>query len=399
MPTREEGFDYGLLSPATAGFDQEASDLAVLRALYDTEVAYLRALVSTGIAPVEVLEPFEEHPGLTTRASISDFARQARDGGNPVIPLIADLRTASSPVTAPWIHKGATSQDILDTALMLLAQRVRESLLLRIDAAVSALARLSDEHRDTAAAARTLTQHAVPTTYGLRFASWLTTLLDARDDLRALVLPAQLGGAAGTLASLVELAGSRAADMPAAFASAVGLAESSPWHVSRAPVTRLGDALTRLTDVFGTIGANVATLSRTEIGELSEPAAEGRGGSSAMPQKQNPVVSVLLRSVSLRAPGLASALHVAAASFVDERPDGAWHSEWPALRELQRLALGGSALLQDLLEGLTVNLDAVARNLALDDLRAEQRSLGGSGGDYTGLSDHFIDAAIARARA
>lgn len=375
MPFR----DVGLLSPGTVGADDAVSDDAVLQALVDVEAAYSRALggeASTGAPDLE------------------SVALRARGGGNPVIPLIAELRAAAGP--GALVHTGATSQDILDSALMLLASRARATMLVRLDAAITSLAHLADDHRGTVAAARTLTQHAVPTTYGLRFATWLTSLLDARDDLRAVVLPVQLGGAAGTLASLVQLGHP---DAPAALARELGLAESAPWHVSRAPVTRLGDALTRLTDACGTIGANVATLSRTEIGELAEPAAEGRGGSSAMPQKRNPVLSVLLRSVSLRAPGLASTLHVSAASFVDERPDGAWHAEWPTLRELLRLGLGGSALLEELLGGLTVDLDAVARNLALDDLRAEQRSLGGEGGPYTGLSDHFVDAAIRRARA
>ena len=383
MPFR----DYGLLSPATVGADDEVSDDAVLQALVDAESAYLRALVSVGVAPVaETLEA----------SDLEGIALTARDGGNPVIPLIAELRKTASPDASAWIHRGATSQDMLDTALMLTAHRARLTILQRLDASAAALATLADQHRGTVAAARTLTQHAVPTTYGLRFATWLTSLLDARDDLAALTLPAQLGGAAGTLASLVELAGDRATGIPAAFAREVGLAESHPWHVSRAPVTRLGDALTRVTDVFGTIGANVATLSRTEIGELAEPVG---GGSSTMPQKRNPVLSVLLRSVSLRSPGLASTLHVAAASFVDERPDGAWHAEWPTLRELLRLGLGGSALLQELVEGLSVDVDRAAANETLDDLRAEQRSLGGSGDNYTGLSDHFIDAAIERARA
>lgn len=396
MPTPEPAFDLGLLSPGTAGADEAVSDSAVLAALVDVEVAYLRALASVGAAPRSAAEALAA-AGIPSTAS--DLARRARDGGNPVIPLIADLR-AAAPDAAGWIHRGATSQDILDTALMLTAHRARRLVLERVGAAASSLAALALEHRGTRAAARTLTQHSTPTTYGLRFAVWLTSLLDARDALAALRLPAQLGGASGTLASLVEIAGVETAmAMPAAFADELSLdAPPSPWHVSRAPITRLGDALAGLTDVFGTIGANVATLSRTEIAELSEPGGHDRGGSSAMPQKSNPVYSVLLRSVSLRAPGLAGTLHTAAAAFVDERPDGAWHAEWPVLRELLRLALGGSIQLAELVAGLTVDTERAARNESLDDLRAEQRSLGGSGGDYTGLSDRLIDLAVARAR-
>ena len=297
MLTPEPGFDYGLLSPATAGSEEVVSDSAVLNALVDAEEAYLRALVAVGIAP--------SAPPLARSSVPAELARRARDGANPVIPLIADLK-AATPDAAPWLHRGATSQDILDSALMLTARRARELTLDRLDESVALLAALADAHRGTVAAARTLTQHAVPTTYGLRFATWLTALLDAREALAAVSLPAQLGGAAGTLASLVQIGGvEKALAMPAAFAAQLGLeAPASPWHTTRTPVLRLGDALAGVTDVFGMIGANVATLCRTEIGELTEPGAEGRGGSSAMPHKQNPVFSVLLRSVSLRAPGL-----------------------------------------------------------------------------------------------
>lgn len=412
MPS-DSSFDDGLLSPATAGSDDVVSDAAVFDALCVAELGYLRALVAVGIAPAAAAEALDAtlSDESAWRVSARTLAREARAGGNPIIPLVAHLK-AASPDAAAWVHRGATSQDILDTALMLTAKRARALTLDRLDDSIARLANLAEEHRGTVAAARTLTQHAVPTTYGLRFATWLTAVLDARDALAALALPVQLGGAAGTLASLVELGGvDEAIAMPAAFASEIGLAvRASPWHTNRAPVLALGNALAGVIDVYGMIGANLATLSRTEIGEL---VGLDRGGSSTMPQKQNPVSSVLLRSLSLRAPGLVSTLHLSAASFVDERPDGAWHSEWPTLRELLRLAVGGSSRLVEALT-LTVDTDAVARNLALDDLHAEQRSLRsavasggggdlrsshGTGGDYTGLSDHFIDLALERARA
>ena len=188
--------------------------------------------------------------------------------------------------------------------------------------------------------------------------------------------PAQLGGAGGTLASFVELYGAGvAAELPAAFAAELALAvPDAPWHTTRWPVTELGDALVQAIDAVGVIATDVATLGRTEIGELSEGVG---GGSSAMPQKQNPAASVLIRSAALRAPQLGATLHLAAAFAVDERPDGAWHAEWPALRELLRLALGATGTAARLVAGLQVDADAVARNLAQTDglIVAERLSL------------------------
>ena len=399
-PVSDGTFDYGLLSPATAGADDLVADRAIRLALIDVELAYLRALEDAGIAPGGLAS-------IMQNAEVpvcADLARRAVLGGNPVIPLLADLREALPDDVAAWLHKGATSQDMLDSALMLTAHRARVVLLARLDETAESLARLADAHRGTVAAARTLTRHSTPTTWGLRFATWLETVLDARDDLAAVELPAQLGGASGTLASLVVLSdAATAARMPALFAAQLGLAESRPWHTSRAPVTRLGDALVGVTGALGVIASNVTTLGRPEIAEIAEPLAEGRGGSSAMPQKQNPVLSVLVRSAALRAPGLGSTLHLCAASAVDERPDGAWHAEWPTLRELLRLALGATTIAAELTAGLTVDPQRAKANLALTgtDIVAERTALVGSAGepaDYTGLSDQLIDAAIARAR-
>ena len=169
--------------------------------------------------------------------------------------------------------------------------------------------------------------------------TWPSGLELASRRLERLDYPAHLGGAGGTLASFVEIPGSAepAAALPAAFARALDLdAPDAPWHVTRWPITELGDALVQAIDALGKVAGDVATLSRTEIGEVSEGVG---GGSSAMPQKQNPAEAVLIRSAALRAPQLGATLHLAASLAVDERPDGAWHAEWPTLRELLRLAL------------------------------------------------------------
>ena len=366
MPTDAERpapgpFDAGLLSPVAAGNDDAVSDGAVLAALVRVERALVEAYVAVGSVP-DAATVREEADALVV-PGVREISLAAVAGGNPVIPLVKDLRTQAGTHARPWVHRGATSQDILDTALMLVARAASEQALSSLDATIDGLGRLALRFRDVPAAARTLTQHAVPTTVGLRAATWLRAVRRARERLAATEFPAQLGGAGGTLASFVEIAGAeKAAELPAAFASVLGLsAPDGVWHVTRWPVTELGDALVQTLDALGAIAADVATLSRTEIGEL----AEGSGGSSsAMPQKQNPARSVLIRSAAIRAPHLAATLHTASALAVDERPDGAWHAEWPALRELLRLVLGASAHAAELVSGLRVDLDAVARNLA-----------------------------------
>ncbi len=179
----------------------------------------------------------------------------------------------------------------------------------------------------------------------------------------------QTGGAAGTLAAGTVLTDGSALtplDLADRLAARLGLAAvPAPWHTNRLAVTALGDALAAVTDAAGKIAADVLFLSRPEVAELAEPRAAGRGGSSAMPQKQNPVLSVLVRSAALQAPALAAQLHLAAANFNDERADGAWHSEWPALRSLLRLALGAAGQLRELTEGLQVFPAAMRRNLDL----------------------------------
>ncbi|WP_426322378.1 lyase family protein [Microbacterium sp. E-13] len=364
--------DEGLLSPVTVGHDETVTDAAFLDALVTAEVGLSRALLQAGIAPADAVDEIEtefgwqgalrgcrDH-GVDGRA----LAAAAVAGGNPVIPLVGALKDRVGTDARGWVHRGATSQDILDTALMLVARTATSRVIASLAHAEISLRSLARSRRDEVAAARTLTQHAVPTTVGLRAAGWLRGVARAKERLERAqhALPAQLGGAAGTLASFVELGGAdAAAALPAAYAHELGLAApEAPWHTSRWPVTELGDALVQAVDAVGKIAADVATLSRSEIGELAEGSG---GGSSAMPQKRNPAASVLIRSAALRAPQLGATLHLASALAVDERPDGAWHAEWPTLRELLRLALGATAHAASLVTGLHVDTDAVTRNL------------------------------------
>ena len=378
MPT-DGAVDHGLLSPVTVTTEAAVSDAVVLDALVTVEIGLVRAWDAVGCAPEGASTRISTRLGWQGSGELARghdvdltaLAADGADGGNPVIPLVGRLRESLELDDRAWVHRGATSQDILDSALMLVSRSAGAHLLRELDGIERSLAAFAGDHADLVTAARTLAQHAVPTTMGMRAANWLVGVRRARRRLDEALrqLPAQWGGAAGTLASVVEharaLRGAEAESialaLTEAYAHELGLAVPEvPWHTTRWPVTELGDALVQVVDALGVIAADVITLSRTEIGELAEAAP---GGSSAMPQKRNPVASVLIRSAAVRAPHLGAALHTAAALAVDERPDGAWHAEWPTLRELLRLALGAGATCHRLTAGLQVDQAAVARNL------------------------------------
>jgi 3-carboxy-cis,cis-muconate cycloisomerase len=215
--------------------------------------------------------------------------------------------------------------------------------------ALTGLVRLSDEHGASPMIGRTLTQWALPITFGDKLRGWRSALEEAGADLAHLTFPVQVGGPVGT-----SQAGAPLADR-------LGLDALPAWHTHRRPVTRAGDALVATTDVCGHLARDVLELSRPEIGELSE--ARG-GGSSSMSHKANPVLSVLIRRAALTTPLLAATLHLCAAEQVDERADGAWHAEWDTLRLLVRRTAVATSQTADLVEGLRAHPDRMAANLA-----------------------------------
>ncbi|GAA1780399.1 3-carboxy-cis,cis-muconate cycloisomerase [Nocardioides hankookensis] len=317
--------------------------------------------------------------GIDALVDAEQLALDAEAGGNPVIPLVRLLREQ-----APDAHRGLTSQDVVDSALMRMSASAVATLRRDLRRVVTRLAALAAEHRDTPMVARTLTQHAVPTTFGFRVTAWLTAVLDADDDLARLTFPDQLGGAAGTRAATVELGVEVPAGVPR-------------WHTTRAPVTRLGDALVGCTDACARIANDVVTMSRPEIGELSEGTG---GGSSTMPGKANPVLSVLVRRAALTTPQLAATLHLAAAHQVDDRADGGWHAEWAPLRDLVRRTLVAASQTVELVAGLQVHVDRMAATLAAagDSVLAEQRSMSDDPSPtYLGDATAYVDAVVARA--
>ncbi|TQM69119.1 3-carboxy-cis,cis-muconate cycloisomerase [Actinomadura hallensis] len=354
--------DAGLLSPVRAGTEAEAAtgDAAYLAAMLDAEAALARAQARLGIIPRDAAEAIgaAADPG---RFDLADVARRARGSGNPVVPLVEDLRRLAGPA-GEHVHRGATSQDIADTGAMLVAARTRRVVLAHLDRALDALAGLAARYRDTPMPARTLGRQALPTTFGAKAANWLMGCLDARGRLAAAPLPVQLGGPAGTL----DAFGDRAFDLVAAFAEETGLDRPAlPWHTRRTPVAELASALALTAGALGKIATDVWLLSQSEVGEVAEAAGEGRGGSSSMPHKRNPALSTLIRSAALQVPAQVQVL-LAAQAAPHERPAGEWHAEWQPLRECLRLTGGAAETAAGLLGGLEVSAELMRADL--DDL-------------------------------
>ncbi|MEV5894288.1 3-carboxy-cis,cis-muconate cycloisomerase [Nonomuraea fuscirosea] len=366
-PAGGEGADLGLLSPMRGGVEA-TGDAAVLRALLDAEAALTRAQAALGLVPPEAAEAVT----AAARAEafcLEDLVVRARSGGNPVIPLVADLRATAAPY-GEYVHRGATSQDIVDTALMLVAYRALGPVLADLERTADRLAALAAEHRDTPMAARTLTQQAVPTTFGLKAAGWHRLTTDAHTRLTAArrSLPAQLGGAAGTLAAFRSApepapeAVAVALRLPGRFAAELGLTEPLlPWHVLRTPIADLAGALAFTAGALGKLAADVLVLSRTEIGELSEGVG---GGSSSMPHKHNPVRATMIAAAARQVPALAAILYGSLAAE-DERPSGAWHAEWQPLRESLRLVAGAARDAAELVADLRVHPERMRANLTV----------------------------------
>jgi 3-carboxy-cis,cis-muconate cycloisomerase len=383
--------DLGLLSPGWAGrpIATVTGDRAVLAGIVLFEVALATVTAPAGV-PQRILEAAHD-------IDPSDIAAAARADGNPVIPLLGVLRSRLSDEDGTWLHRGATSQDALDTALVLVARDAAGLIAADVAEAAARLCDLADEHRGTVMSGRTLTQPSTPVTLGLKLAGWAASIARAAAAVRAnaAALPVQLGGASGTLAAFGMAGGTGLATVER-VAAELGLpVPVAPWHVHRAPLTRFADALAETCDALGTIGANVAALAR--LGLLDDGAG---GASSAMPQKSNPVRAVLLNAAAQHAPLLAAQLHLAART-VDERPDGAWHAEWQPFRELLRTAGGAAATGQELAEHLRVHSGAIAADLDAHagELLAESERYGGaaSPADYVGEADalttRLIDAA------
>lgn len=350
------------------------------RAWVDAMLAAERALARASAAAGVIAEA----PPLELAVDPEELARDGRRAGNPAEPLARRLRELSQDA-----HRGATSQDVLDTAMALVARDAGALVRRELDGAAAECARLADEHRATVMAGRTLLQQATPTTFGLKAAGWLVALVHARDLPE---LPAQLGGAAGTLAAF----GDRGLDVRRRFAAELGLREPElTWHADRGPVARLGAALGIAAGACAKIALDVQLLAQTEVAEVREPHA---GVSSTMPHKRNPVGSALARACAETARAAAAAL--LRGDSEHERGAGTWQAEWKALSDALAYTGGAAWWVRETLAGLQVDADRMRANLRPETLSEAERFGGAERPeDYLGASSELIDRALALDRA
>jgi 3-carboxy-cis,cis-muconate cycloisomerase len=334
---------------ARGGAAAAVSDDAWFRALLAVEAALARAAARTGLVPTTAADAVTAACAHPERLDLATVVARAADAGNPVPPLVRVLQDAVGERDAVAVHVGATSQDVLDTALLLMARNAIAAVDADLAAAAETVAGLARTHRDDVLAGRTLMQQALPTTFGLKAAGWLAGLDGARLRLAEVVaeLPVQYGGAVGTLAA----SGGAGVALRAALAEELQLTSTAvPWFTVRLPVADLAGALGAAAGVVATVAVDVVLLAQTEVAEVAE-VGEGRGGSSAMPHKRNPVAAISARACARRAPGLVATL-LSAMEQEHERAAGAWHSEWPTLTELLITVGSAASWLTESLRGL-----------------------------------------------
>ena len=369
----------------TPEVDAATGGEAWLRAMLDVEAALARAGARVGLIPAEAADAIAAACD-PDRFEVAELGRGAAAEATPVIALVAGLRSLLPEAAAGWVHPAATSQDVLDTAAMLVARRALEPALADAAGVADLLADLARRHRDTAQVGRTLFQQAVPTTYGAACAARLVAIDEARSRLaaiRAERLSAQLGGAAGTLSG----AGDRGPDLLAALADELGLAEPvTPWHTARGRVAELAAAIGVLAGELAAAAQDVVLLSGTELAEVSVAAP---GGSSAMPHKRNPAAAVLALACAHRIPGLVAGV-LAGMPQELQRSWGRWQAEWGTLTDLLRLLGGTAHHTHAAYRGLQVDADA---------MRAHVEELTATGvASGTGSASAFVDRALAAHR-
>lgn len=339
-------------------------DERLVQGMLDFEAALATAQARCGVIPNAAVEPIS----AACRASIIDLttlATAAASAGNLAIPLVKQLTQRvknTDPEAARYVHWGATSQDAIDTGLMLQLQQALGETETRLARLISVLAEQVMRHQHTLLPGRTWMQHALPITYGLKLAGTLDALLRWQERLaqmRPRVLALQFGGAAGTLASLKE----KGPEVAQALAAELNLTlPDTPWHSQRDRLIELASWYAGLCGTLGKFANDFALMMQTEVAEVSEPIAEGRGGSSAMPHKRNPVSCAAILAAVTRVPGLMATLY-ASQIQQHERALGGWQAEWETLPQLVMLAGGVLENSEYLVKGMQVNTHKMHDNL------------------------------------
>ena len=336
------------------------SDRARIAAMLRVKAALARAQAALGLAPAALAPALEAIDPASL--DLDRLGRLTADAGVPTIPFVQALQARLPPELARAFHRGATTQDIIDTALVLQMREAFDLVAADAVAILEGLSELAESHRATACPGRTYGQHAAPVTFGFKAAVWMTGIADAAAHLprlRERVLVASLGGPVGTLASF----GERGPAVLEAFARELRLgATPIAWHALRGRMAEAGAWLALLVGALAKMAADVAHLASTEVGEVAEPHSPGRGGSSSMPHKRNPVSSTIVLAAHAAAKGHAAAL-IDAMAAGHERPAGLWHAEWHALPSLFGLASGALREARRLAGGLVVDPERMRRNL------------------------------------
>lgn len=349
-----------MTEPAPSHF----STAARVQAMLDVEVALAEALADAGVIPIASVAPIR----AAARAETYDLAAlavAAERAGNPLIPLVHQLTALVASVdegAAGHVHWGATSQDVMDTALVLQLRSAVGDVLAALTDAADAAAHLARLHVSTPIAGRTWLQQATPTTFGLKAAGWLDALDRARRGLAGaldLALVVQCGGATGTQSGF----GPSALAVAEALASRLSLrVPEMPWHTERGRIAGVACALGVTCGALGKIARDVALLSQTEVGEVHEAPAPGRGGSSSMPHKRNPVASAVAAAAAVQAPGLVATM-LSAMPQEHERAMGGWQAEWDTLPALVGMTSRSAHAMAGALAHLVVDASRMRTNL------------------------------------
>ena len=348
------------------GLDSVFSDRSTLQRMLDFEGALARAEAVVGVIPVGSANI------ISSRCRVGDFdagelARHAAHAGNIAIPLIKKLTesvASESRDAARFVHWGATSQDVIDTAAVLQIREAFELISRDLDGLIATLASLAERHKSAPIAARTWMQQALPTSFGFIVAGWLDALLRHRQrlgDIRPRVLALQFGGAVGTLAAL----GQRGPDVAKALAKELQLSHPSlSWHTHRDRLAEVACFCALLEGTLGKIARDISLHAQTEVAELHEPVEEGRGGSSTLPHKRNPITCAVVLCAAQRVPGLLGTV-LSSMPQEQQRGLGGWHAEWETLPEIIKLTGGSLHHLANMVPGLVVDVDQMRRNLEI----------------------------------